>query len=207
MTMQSIEVANKEMLDAVRRMALMAEYRENNASTINHLERIRGYCQVLGRGLGLSVEEVEIVAYASQLHDIGLVSIPKSVLNKTGELSAYEWDLMKRHPAIGAEILQGSLSVMLQVGETIALSHHERWDGSGYPGGLSGESIPLSGRICALADVFDALTTPRAYKREVPAEEALTLVEDTRGVLFDPQIVDVFVERFDEILEIRKFNI
>ena len=207
MTIKSIEIVNKEMLDVVRRLALMAEYREGNTSTINHLERIRGYCQVMGRGLGLSSDEVEIVAYASQLHDIGLVAIPNTVLSKAGELSSYEWDLMKRHPAIGAEILQGSLSVVLQVGETIALSHHERWDGSGYPGGLSGEAIPLSGRMCALADVFDALTTKRAYKREVPVEEALTLVEDTRGVLFDPHIVDVFVERFDEILEIRKFNV
>ena len=207
MTMQSIEIANKELLDVVRRMALMAEYREGNTSTASHLDRIRGYCEVIGQGLGLSSEETEIVAYASQLHDIGLAAIPDAILSKPGDLTPYEWDLMKRHPVIGAEILQGSLSVVLQVGETIALSHHERWDGSGYPGGLSGEAIPLSGRICALADVFDALTSKRSYKREVPVEEAYTLIRDTSGVLFDPQIVNAFSERFDEILEIRKFNI
>lgn len=207
MTMHTTEIANKELLDVVRRMALMAEYRQDGTSTTNHLERIRGYCQVIGRGLGLSSDEIEIVAYASQLHDIGLAAIPDNVLSKPGELSPYEWDLMKRHPLIGAEILQGALSVVLQVGETIALTHHERWDGSGYPGGLSEDEIPLSGRICALADVFDALTTKRPYKREIPLVDGLELIQESSGKLFDPQIVDVFSDHFDEILEIRKFNI
>lgn len=196
---------NKEMLDMVRRMALMAEYQE--AGIVGHLERMRGYCFVIAHGLGLSSQEVELISHASQLHDVGEVGVPQTVLTKRGELTAYEWELVKRHPHIGAEILSGSSSPLLQVGELIALTHHERWDGSGYPRALQGEGIPIGGRICALADVFDALTTKRPYKEEIPIEEALQLIQDTSGQLFDPRLVKIFRENFDEIKRIRQYNI
>jgi putative two-component system response regulator len=157
------ETDNRALLDVIRRMASLAQYREGGIR--NHLERVRGYCYVIARGMGLSNQEAEIISLASQLHDVGEAAIPDEVLSKSGELSPADWERVKMHPARGAELLQGSPSVIVQAGEIMALTHHERWDGSGYPRGLSGEDIPLSGRICAVADVFDALTTPRPYKR------------------------------------------
>ena len=205
MSKYTIEVMNKELLDVVRRMASLAEYREPGIK--NHIERIRGYCQVITRGLELPMQDVEIISSASQLHDIGEIGIPDAVLTRSGKLNAYEWDLVKRHPIIGAEILRGSPSVLLQAGEIIALTHHERWDGSGYPYGTRGEDTPLSGRICALADIFDALTTKRPYKQEIPVEDAHQLILENSGVLFDPALVKVFSENFDEIIKVRQYNI
>ena len=205
MSKYATEVLNREVLDVVRRMSALAEYREPGIK--NHLERIRGYCMVVARGLDLSVQEVEVIANASQLHDIGEIGIPDAILTKAGKLSPYEWEVVKRHPVIGAEILRGSPSTLLQAGEIIALSHHERWDGSGYPYGLKGEDIPLSGRICAMADIFDALTTKRPYKDEVSVEEAYDLILESSGVLFDPQLVTVLKDHFDEFLVIRQNNI
>ncbi len=205
MSKYATEILNREVLDVVRRMSALAEYREPGIK--NHLERIRGYCMVVARGLDLSVQEVEVIANASQLHDIGEIGIPDAILTKAGKLSPYEWEVVKRHPVIGAEILRGSPSTLLQAGEIIALSHHERWDGSGYPYGLKGEDIPLSGRICAMADIFDALTTKRPYKDEVSVEEAYDLILESSGVLFDPQLVTVFKDHFDEFLVIRQNNI
>ena len=196
------EVADRELLDVIRRMAYLAEFRKPNVS--NHLERIRGYSHVIARGFGLSAEEVLVISYASQLHDVGLIGVPEAVVSKTGELSSYEWELIKHHPITGAEILRGSPSVVMQAGETIALTHHERWDGSGYPNGLRGENIPLSGRICALADVFDALTTKRAYKSEIGVEDALTLIQEASGQLFDPALVQVFSDNFVDILKTKE---
>lgn len=196
------EVADRELLDVIRRMAYLAEFRKPNVS--NHLERIRGYSHVIARGFGLSAEEVLVISYASQLHDVGLIGVPEAVISKSGELTSYEWELIKHHPITGAEILNGSHSVIMQAGETIALTHHERWDGSGYPNGLRGENIPLSGRICALADVFDALTTKRAYKTEIGVEDALTLVQEASGQLFDPSLVKVFSDNFVDILKTKE---
>jgi putative two-component system response regulator len=196
------EVADRELLDVIRRMAYLAEFRKPNVS--NHLERIRGYSHVIARGFGLSAEEVLVISYASQLHDVGLIGVPEAVISKSGELTSYEWELIKHHPVTGAEILRGSPSVIMQAGETIALTHHERWDGSGYPNGLRSENIPLSGRICALADVFDALTTKRAYKTEVGVEDALTLIQEASGQLFDPSLVKIFRDNFVDILKTKE---
>lgn len=196
---------NREALDFVRRMAYTAEYRKPDIKY--HLERIRGYCSIIGRALDLSSQEVEIIAHASQLHDIGVAGIPDTIFTKTGDLSGHEWELVKRHPIIGAEILHGSPSPLLQAGELIALTHHERWDGTGYPYGIKGEDIPLSGRICALADVFDALTTPRLYKKEISVDEALHLIADSGGQLFDPNLVEAFTKNAQEIFKIRQTNL
>jgi putative two-component system response regulator len=194
--------SQKELFDAVWRMAYIAEYREGNNTA--HLERIRGYAQVLVRGLGFSNREVQTLSVACQLHDIGKVAIPDTILLKTSDYVHSDWEVIKRHTILGAEILHGSPSPILQTGESIALTHHERWDGSGYPQGLKGENIPLGGRICAIADVFDSLSTPRSYKREISAEDARHLINDASGQLFDPRLVEIFDEAFDEFLKVNK---
>jgi putative two-component system response regulator len=194
--------SHKEMIDAVRRLAYIAEYRESG--NLSHLERIKGYTMVLGRGLGLSQNEVQIISTACQLHDIGKIGLPESLLLQQGRYSEAEIIKVQRHTIIGADLLSNSPSPLLQTGESIALNHHERWDGSGYPNGLQGDQIPLSARLCAIADVFDALTTPRSYKKEITVEDALRLISGSSGLLFDPQIVQAFKDDFAGILKIRK---
>lgn len=193
---------HKELLDAVWRMAYIAEYREGG--NLTHLERIKGYVQLLGRGLGLTQSEIQVISTACQLHDIGKVGLPETLLLQQGQYTEAELKKIKQHTTIGAEILRNSNSALLQAAETIALNHHERWDGSGYPNGLSGEEIPLSARLCALADVFDALTTPRPYKKEISVEDALRLIVGASGSLFDPQVVQVFQDEFQNILKVKK---
>ena len=205
MAQDSSDLFNEEFLDVLRRMAYLAEYRKTN--TLSHLERIRKYCFVLATGAGLSATEAKIISYASQLHDIGEIELPDAVISRNGQFTPYEWELIKRHPFIGADILRGAPSIILQVAAEIALTHHERWDGSGYPRGLQGEEIPIDGRICALADTFDALTTKRAYKAETPVEDALKLIQEASGRFFDPALVEIFAQKFDRIKEIRKLNI
>lgn len=205
MTTAVTDIFREDLLDVIRRMAHIAEYRK--ANTLSHLDRIREYCLVLATGLKFSTQEARIISYASQLHDVGEIDLPEQMLTRNGKLTPYEWEMIKRHPVVGAEILKGSPSPILQVGARIALTHHERWDGSGYPQGLIGEEIPVAGRICAVADVFDALTTRRAYKDELPVEQALQLIRESSGQFFDPEVVKSFSEQFDEILEIRRMNL
>jgi putative two-component system response regulator len=194
--------SNKELLDATWRMAYMAEFREGG--NLSHLERIKGYTQVLARGLGLSQNEVQIISFASQLHDIGKIGLPEGLLLQQGQYSVADLEKIKQHTTIGAEILNNSPSPLLQTGESIALNHHERWDGSGYPSGIKGEDIPLSARLCAIADVFDALTTPRPYKRAISVEDASKLILGASETLFDPQLVQVFKDEFQGLLKLKK---
>lgn len=189
----------QELNESLVRLAYIAEMKEWDNH--QHLERMRSYCQVLASAMGLSHDEALIVSIASQLHDVGKVLTPLELLERTGNYQPDEWQIMERHTTDGARLLESSSSIVLQTGSIIALTHHERWDGSGYPRQLKGEEIPLSGRICALADVFDALTTKRAYKEVVSDEEALTLIKESAGVLFDPQMVKIFESQF---LVIRK---
>jgi len=193
---------HKELLDAVWRLAYIAEYREGG--NLSHLERIKGFTLLLGRGLGLSQNEVQIISIACQLHDIGKVGLPEGLLLRQEKYTEAELNKIKRHSIIGAEILSNSPSALLQVGETIALNHHERWDGSGYPNGASGDQIPLSARVCAIADVFDALTTPRPYKKEISVEDASRLIIGASGSLFDPQLTEVFKDEFQSLLKVKK---
>ena len=196
------DTGNREFLDVLMRLANLAEYREGNNQT--HLDRIRRYCRVIALSLDLSPLEVDAISIASQLHDIGKVAIPDKIVRKSENLNPDEWEIIKSHTTIGASLLRGSPSVLIQTGELVALSHHERWDGSGYPKGLEKDDIPISGRICAVADVFDALTSNRPYKDKIPLEEARSLIKDGGGDLFDPQIVKAFDENFDEIFKIRR---
>lgn len=169
-----------------------------------HLERIRRYVYLLATGLGISQNEARLFSIAAQLHDIGKIMIPDSIQKKTDNLEPHEWEISERHTIEGARLLKGSSSAFLTTGEAIALTHHERWDGSGYPHGIKGNEIPMTGRITALADVFDALTTKRPYKKEISPQEASKLISDASGTLFDPDVVTVFKENFDEVLSILK---
>ncbi len=194
--------SHRELLDAVWRLAYIAEFREG--SNLTHLERIKGYVQILGRGFGLTQNETQLISTACQLHDIGKVGLPEALLLQQGQYSDTELQKIKRHTTIGAEILSNSTSPLIQAAETVALNHHERWDGSGYPNRIHDEEIPLSARLCAIADVFDALTTPRPYKKEISPEDASRLIIGAGGSLFDPQLVQVFTDELPSIMKVKK---
>lgn len=188
-------------LDTIRRLAIAAEYRDEG--TAAHIMRMSNYAGVLAKGLKLPPGKVEIVLQASPMHDVGKIGIPDGILLKKGKLETKEWEIMRQHTVIGSRILKDSSSEFLQAGEVIAASHHEKWEGGGYPYGLSGEKIPLYGRICAVADVFDALTTKRPYKRAFTNEEAYEILKKGKGTHFDPNVIDVFFDRLDNILAIQ----
>jgi CHASE2 domain-containing sensor protein len=179
-------------LEIVSRLGQAAESRDGD--TGEHIERISRLCHRLALSLGLSEEESELIGHASAMHDIGKIGIPDRVLLKPGDLDAEEWAVMQSHTTIGAAILAGSESPLLQMAESIALTHHERWDGDGYPAGLRGEEIPLAARICAVCDVFDALISARRYKRRWSLDEAVRELRVERGRHFDPAVVDAFLE-------------
>ena len=196
---QRIEEAH---LDTVQRLAIVAEYKDKD--TAIHIKRMSRYCTVLARGLHLPHQEVEIVLHASPMHDVGKIGIPDAVLCKPGKLNDEEWVIMKQHTIMGAQILSGSESELIKTGQIIALSHHEKWDGSGYPNGLAKEDIPLLARVCAVADVFDALTSKRPYKEPFPNEKAYEILQEGREKHFDNHIVDVFFACLDEVLAIQE---
>ena len=174
-------------LEILERLALAAEYRDDD--TQQHARRIGRMSGLLARALGLPARRVELIRRAAPLHDIGKIGIPDAILLKPGKLRQGEREEMKAHTLIGAEILSGSRSPLLRLAEEIALTHHERWDGRGYPRGVAGDDIPIAGRIVALADVFDALTHRRPYKEAWPVEEAVAEVRDQAGRQFDPAVV------------------
>jgi putative two-component system response regulator len=194
--------AHEAQLDTIRRLALAAEYRDKDTSA--HIQRVSHYCVLLGERLRLSPEELKVLEYASNMHDVGKIGIPDAVLLSTQKLTVEERQIMEFHTLLGARILHNSTSPLLQMGEVIALAHHEKWDGSGYPHGLAGEEIPLYARICAIADVFDALTTKRPYKDAFSNEEAIRIMREGRGKHFDPQLLDLFLDSMDEIESIQK---
>jgi len=194
------EPLSLEMSDAVRKMAYMAEYRDPNI--INHMDRMRGYSLIMASNLGLSKQEADLVANACLLHDVGKISLPEYLETKAENLSPQEWEIMKKHTTFGADLLKDSSATIFQTASLIAFTHHERWNGSGYPQGLRGDNIPLTGRICAVADVFDALITHRPYKEEIPVAEAIQLIQNAGGELFDPQVIKVFMLKIDDIIRV-----
>lgn len=191
---------NNAYRDTIYRLSAAAEYRDPETS--HHLTRISHYCKIIAKHLGLSAEMQELMFDASPMHDIGKLGIPDAILLKPGKLTDDEREVMKTHPSIGADILGHSDSALLRMGASIALSHHEKYDGTGYPNGLKGEAIPLEGRIIALADVFDALASKRVYKAAWPIDKILqTILEDT-GSHFDPMVVKAFFDGLKEVMEI-----
>lgn len=178
-------------LEILERLALAAEYRDD--ATGEHTQRVGRKSAELALALGLPPEDVEDIRRAAPLHDIGKIAMPDSILLKQGSLTDAEMETVKEHPAVGASILSGSRFPMLLMAEEIALSHHENWDGNGYPSGLSGEEIPLSARIVSIVDVFDSLSHARPYKRAWTEEEALDEIERLAGTKFDPGVAEVFL--------------
>ncbi len=185
-------------LEVVHRLARAAEWRDED--TGEHIERIGVLAHRLGLAAGMEPEDADTLRHAAVLHDVGKIGVPDRVLLKPGKLDADEWEVMKAHAAIGASMLSGSQSPMVQLAEEIARTHHERWDGSGYPNGLRGEQIPLSGRICALCDVYDALVSRRPYKEPWPQHEALAEIRRQRGRHFDPWLTDLFLTIVVEVV-------
>jgi putative two-component system response regulator len=212
-----VEVATRthQLEDALRRqrtMSLEAIYVLSRASefrdedTGSHLRRMSHYSAGVARRMGLPSRTVEAILYSSPMHDVGKIGIPDQILLKPGKLESHEMQVMKMHTTIGAEILKESMTDFVKLGRVIALTHHEKWDGNGYPRGLAGAKIPLAGCITAIADVFDALTTKRPYKEPFPIEKAFAIIRDGRGKHFHPEVVDSFFAITDEILHIRADN-
>lgn len=189
-------------LEIVRRLARAAEFRDTDTGL--HIMRMSLYSAELGRIAGLGEKECELLLNAAALHDVGKIGIPDQVLLKPGPFDAHEREIIQKHPAIGGEILTQSQSELIQWSETIALTHHEKWDGTGYPQGLKGTEIPLIGRIVTVCDVFDALTTARPYKKPWSVEEAVAELERGAGTSFDPDLVNLFKEILPHITEIRQ---
>jgi response regulator RpfG family c-di-GMP phosphodiesterase len=196
---------NNEILSTQREVIFkLGEVVETrNRETGNHVKRVAEYSAILGRGAGLSNEQITVLRFASPMHDLGKMSIPDSVLNKQGPLTAEEFKLMQAHTTVGYEMLRHSGRELLQAAAIVALHHHEKYDGSGYPQGLSGEEIHVYGRITAVADVFDALGVKRVYKEAWPLEKILDYFRAERGKHFDPELVDVFFANLDELLQVR----
>ena len=193
---------NDTRLEVIRRLGRAAEYRDD--MTGYHIIRMSRYSQLLALAAGMSENEAETLLNASPMHDIGKIGIPDNVLLKPGKLDSEEWTIMQTHVDIGVEILSGSSSALMDMAAEIAQNHHEKWDGSGYPCALAGENIPLTGRIVAIADVFDALTTERPYKKAWPIEETVEFLKDQRGKHFDPELVELFLEILPDILIVRE---
>ena len=195
-------LTNEAHLDTITRLVLAAEYKD--VDTAQHIQRVSHIGELLGLRLILPPHEIELLRIAIPMHDVGKLGIPDHILLKPGKLDDAEFGVMKQHTEIGGRILNGSPSELLQAGETIALAHHEKWDGTGYPNGLKGNDIPLWGRICAVADVFDALTSERPYKKAFDVDRAVGIIKEGRGTHFDPELVDIFSDNFNQVVEITK---
>lgn len=185
-------------LDTVMHLSVVAEFRDRN--TARHIERISRISALIARALGLDDKQVELIRYASPMHDIGKIGIPDSILLKPGLLTADERKIVETHTILGGDILENATSELIVLAREIALSHHERWDGTGYPHRLKGESIPLPGRIVCVADVFDALASERCYKDAYPTEKVLEIIRAETGRHFDPNIIKAFFGILDEVL-------
>ena len=199
---QALADTKAASLEIIQRLSTASECKDE--ATGNHISRMSHYAAAVARCMGLSNSSVEMILSAAPMHDLGKIGIPDRILLKPAKLSPLEWEIMKKHTLIGADILKDSGIELLRVGEVIARTHHEKWDGSGYPAGLRGVEIPLYGRIVAIADVFDAMTSIRPYKAAFSVEAAVDAIRAGRGNHFDPDVVDAFLEILDEIRTIKQ---
>lgn len=188
--------------DTIKRLAMAAEFRD--FGTAEHVARMSRYCALLSELHGQPEEECDLVRVASLMHDVGKIGVPEEVLFKKGSLTPEDWILMRRHTELGHELLSGSGSDLLDTAATIALTHHERIDGAGYPQGLRGDEIPIEGRIAAVADVFDAVTSDRVYRDAFSVAEARTLIEESRGTHLDAEIVDLMIDAWPRVMAIHR---
>mgnify|MGYP005651787031 FL=1 len=194
-----LEKARREI---VVRLGRAAEYRDNETGM--HVIRMSNYSAALARSAKLPEEQCDLILQASPMHDVGKIGIRDNVLLKPGKLEGDEWVNMKTHVDIGVSILSGGDSEIIQLAQEIAATHHEKYDGTGYPNGLKGEEISITGRIVPICDVFDALTSKRPYKKAWTVEDAIDLMKQEKGKHFDPDLVDKFISILPEILEIRE---
>jgi len=203
-TISTLELVNKQLQDAyydtIHRLVLAVEYKDK--FTGSHIMRMSHYSALIAKKIGLKNEDVLNIFYAAPMHDVGKIGIPDTIIAKSSKLTMDEFDLMKKHTTIGAEILKNSKSHILMIAQEIALSHHEKWNGDGYPYGLAKDKIPLSARIVALADTFDVLISKRSYKEPYSVDIASKIISSERGKHFDPEVVEVFERNFKEIVEI-----
>ncbi|CUB04685.1 response regulator [Marinomonas fungiae] len=195
------DVLKATQVDLIQRLGRAAEYKDNETGM--HVLRMSHYAHVLALAAGIDAEAANELLLASQMHDLGKIAIPDNILLKPGRLNDDEFKQMKAHTLIGADILSNPRSQLVALAYSIAMTHHEKWDGSGYPKGLKGLEIPLEGRIAAIADVFDALTSERPYKAAWPVEEAVNLLQQESGKHFDPDLVGLFVQELPKILDIK----
>jgi putative two-component system response regulator len=198
---KSREALESSHIDSTRRLAVEAEYKDDDTGV--HIVRMSRFSSMIARAYGHDENYCHLLEQASPMHDIGKIGIPDSILKKTGKLTEEEWKCMRKHPEYGANILSGSDVPLLKLAEEVALAHHEKYDGSGYPSNLKGDNIPLSGRIVALADFFDALTMDRCYRPAFSDKKALTMVKEGSGTHFDPNVVKAFFSISDEIISER----
>ncbi|MDC0336302.1 HD domain-containing protein [Pseudodesulfovibrio sp.] len=192
---------NKAQVENVWHLSYAANYKDN--ATGHHLWRMSAYSTLLAELINLDSREVELISKSSPLHDIGKIGIPGEILSKPGPLTPDERLVMEKHTLIGGSILGTGNSDYMNTGTLIALTHHERWDGKGYPYGLKEDDIPIAGRICAVADSFDALTSKRPYKAAYPVDRAVDIIISGRETCFDPGLVDIFVSNLESMLDIK----
>jgi len=195
------QVIHDTRLQVVRHLGRAAEYRDNETGL--HIIRMSEISVVLAKAAGLDSEQCDLLLSAAPMHDIGKIGIPDHILLKPGKLEPDEWAIMQTHVQIGTDILSGDDSELMTMAHDIALTHHEKWNGTGYPNGLAGEAIPLLGRITALADVFDALTSERPYKKNWPIAKVIDLIKAESGEHFDPMLVTLFFEKLADIIKIK----
>jgi putative two-component system response regulator len=198
----SYERLSKVYLSALECLSIAAEYKDED--TGKHIQRMSGYSQILAKNYGLSDEAIDMLKHAASMHDIGKVGIPDHIMQKPHKLTAEEFNIVKSHTIIGANILKGLKSPVTDMARRVAISHHEKWDGSGYPSGIKRERIPIEGRIVSLADVFDALTSKRPYKQAYPFNKTIEIIKNESGKSFDPEVVSVFMKSCDELMELKE---
>lgn len=195
------DALRETQIDLIQRLGRAAEYKDNETGM--HVQRMSRYSYVLAVAAGIDEQTANELLLAAQMHDLGKIAIPDNILLKPGRLDEGEFKQMKAHAQIGADILSNPQSQLVALARSIAITHHEKWDGSGYPKGLKEKEIPLEGRIAAIADVFDALTSERPYKKAWSVEDAVQLLQDESGKHFDPELVTLFVQELPKILDIK----
>ncbi len=200
MVLERTRELRETQIEITNRLVQAAEYHDHQTS--RHITRMAHYCVILGRAHGMKENELTLFFHATAMHDIGKVGISDAILHKKGTLTPDEFEEMKRHTLIGADLLYGAENELMNMAHLIALTHHEKWDGTGFPLGLKGEEIPFAGRVAAVCDVFDALSSERPYKEAWPLEDAKKVIIEQKGIHFDPYVVELFEDNYAKIEEV-----
>lgn len=202
LSLVDVDELRRTRLQVIQRLGRASEYKDNETGM--HVMRMSHFSKVIALAYGFSETDADNLLHAAPMHDIGKIGIPDSIMLKPGKLTDQEFTIMKQHPQIGAEILGESDSDLIELAKLVAMTHHEKWDGTGYPNQLQAKDIPIEGRIVALADVFDALTSKRPYKEAWPVEKTMAYIQEQKGKHFDPELVDLFEQQLPAILKIKE---